>query len=142
MIRNFKEKYLFQFYISIGKPTDYVSRDEQVDNAYWLVSIMQGLNLFSLLFIYLFVFDIKLTSKILFLVLMSLPLLWNYFLFKRKGTVSIIETVDDLLLNGKLKSKRVIIIYIISSTLVLLSCGALLNPHFIRWIKVTFSFFL
>jgi hypothetical protein len=72
---------------------------------------------------------------------MAMPLVWNYFIFKRKDNAKIISTVDYLLMSGKIKNKKFVLTYAIVSVIITFFCAALLNPHFRRWIRVTFYWF-
>jgi len=121
-----KDKYLMLFYSACGKATPYIQRDEQVTNAYWLVSIMQGVNLSSLLFLSNYLFPLEGLTQGLFFGIFLIPFILNYFIFLKRGKKRIIENVDALVKDGVIKSKALIIKYIMF-TIVFLAVSAMIN---------------
>jgi hypothetical protein len=123
---NIKEKYLMLFYSACGKATPYIQRDEQVNNAYWLVSLMEGVNLVSFLFILNYITPLQALSKVLFLGIFTAPFIFNYYFFLKKGKKKIISKVDQLVKDGVLRSKSYIVKYVIMS-IVLFALSAVIN---------------
>ncbi len=121
-----KQKYLMLFYSACGKPSQYISRSEQINNAYWLVSLMQGVNLASIFFIYNFINPTEGLSILLFFGFMIIPFIWNYFIFLRQGNAHILKEINELISKGQLKSKAYMIKYIIL-TIIFLALTGLLN---------------
>jgi len=106
------DRYLQFFYIACGKPSKYMERNEQVTNAYWLISMLQGVNLISFLLLLFTYFSFGNLSKMILFGIFCFPLLINYYLlFLKKGRKNIIKRVDELLMSSKLKSKAYLIWY-------------------------------
>lgn len=124
--------YLQVFYSACGKPSKYLSRNDQVLNAYTLLSMIQGINLFSALFLIFVLFpDLNLSQifsstainvVILFLIF-CLPLVINYFTLLRKGEKKIIKKVNLLIEQGELKPKSFVIWYVLGSILIMAACS-------------------
>lgn len=105
-------EYFHQLYYSAcGKPSRYREREDQVMDAYYLVSMLQGINLFSLMFLTFALFSISLSSKIILFGIFCLPLILNYFFFLRKGKERIIKKVDEYIKANRLKPKSYLIWY-------------------------------
>lgn len=73
------------FYSACGKPTPYVTREEQINNAYWLVSLMMGINMSSLLFVVNFLLPIKELSRLFFFLLFFDSIHFEPLLFPQIG---------------------------------------------------------
>lgn len=105
-------EYFSQFYYSAcGRPSKYRERTEQVLDAYYIISMLQGVNLLSLLLLSSAIFSYSLSSRIILIGIFCLPLLLNYFFFLRRGKIKIILTVDGFIKTNKLKPKIYIIWY-------------------------------
>jgi hypothetical protein len=123
---SFKQKYLMLFYSACGKATPYLGREEQVSNSYWLVSLMQGVNLVSLLFVLNYVTPLPVSTKIFFFGVFTVPFILNYYIFLKMGKKKIVSTVDKLVKEGVIKSKAYIVKYVIL-TIVFFAFSAMLN---------------
>jgi hypothetical protein len=135
MEMNLRKKYLLLFYSACGKATPYIQREEQVNNSYWLISLMQGINLISLLFILNYVILLQSLSRALFLGIFTLPFIFNYYFFLRMGKKKIISNVDELVKDGTIKSKGYVIKYIISTIIFFILSALINNKDFQRIIR-------
>lgn len=119
-------EYFHQLYYSAcGKPSKYREREDQVMDAYYLVSMLQGINLFSLMFLLFALFSISLSSKTILFGIFCLPLILNYFFFLKKGKKRIIKEVDELIKANSLKPKSYLIWYAFT-TIILMALSAIL----------------
>jgi hypothetical protein len=123
---SFKQKYLMLFYSACGKATPYIQREEQVSNSYWLVSLMQGVNLVSLLFLLNYVTPLPQFTRIFFFGVFAVPFIINYYIFLKMGKKKIVSTVDKLVKEGVIKSKAYVVKYVIF-TIVFFALSAMLN---------------
>ncbi len=135
-------EYFHQLYYSAcGKPSKYREREDQVMDAYYLVSMLQGINLFSLMFLIFALFSISLSSKIILFGIFCLPLILNYFFFVRKGKKRIIKKVDELIKANSLKPKSYLIWYAFTTIILMALSGILYNisqiPTTVFWIRDT-----
>ena len=135
---NFKQKYLMLFYSACGKATPYIQREEQVSNSYWLVSLMQGVNLISLLFIVNSITSLPALTKLFFLATFSVPFILNYYIFLKIGKKNIILTVDKLVKEGVIKSKSYVLKYVILTIACFLLSAMLNNEEFQSLLRSTF----
>lgn len=126
--------YLQVFYSACGRPSKYLSRNDQVLNAYTLISMIQGINLFSALFLIVILFPdlnlLKLSSssvinKVIIFSTFCLPLIVNYFILLKKGKKQLIKEVNLLIGQGKLKPKSFVIWYVLGSILIMAGCSVL-----------------
>jgi hypothetical protein len=101
---NIYKLYYTLFYAGVGKPSPYLGREEQVANAYWLISLLQGVNVSSLIFLFFTFSKQPMLPPWLIGIMFSTPLIFNYFFFLQRGRKKIIKEVDDLIVEGKLKS--------------------------------------
>jgi hypothetical protein len=130
-VMSVKQKYLMLFYSACGKATPYIQRDEQVSNSYWLISLMQGVNLVSLLFVLNYITPLPGLTKIFFFAIFTLPFILNYYVFLKIGKKKIISTVDTLVREGVIKSKAYVVKYVIL-TIVFFALSAMLNNEEFR----------
>ena len=100
------------FFIACGKPSKYRSRNDQVLDAYWLISMLQGVNMTSLMFLLAALLSFKLKSGWLGVILFISPLIFNYFFFLKRGNKFIIDSVDKKIDQKKLKPKSYIWMYL------------------------------
>ena len=120
--------YFSQFYyIACGRPSKYRERAEQVLDAYYVISMLQGVNLLSLILISSAIFSYSISSRIILIGIFCLPLLLNYFFFLRRGKKKIIMTVDGLIKTNKLKPKIYVIWYGVITILFMALSGLIYN---------------
>lgn len=105
--------YFSLFYSACGRPSKYRERNEQVDDAYWLISLLQGVNLISIMFFLSAVFGHLVLPPWQIFILFSVPLIINYFFFLKKGRIQILKEVDILISENKLKPKSLVVKYFI-----------------------------
>ena len=108
---NPKEYFVRLYYSACGKPSKYRKREDQVLDAYYVVSMLQGVNLFSLMFLVFALFSISISSKFVLILIFCLPLILNYIFFLGKGKNEIIKKVDELIESNNLKPKSYLIWY-------------------------------
>ena|SRR5688500_15640546 len=133
-----KERYLRLFYSACGKATPYIQREEQVSNSYWLVSLMQGINLVSCLFLLNFFTPLQELTKVFFFGIFMVPFIVNYYIFLKMGKRKIISIVDQLVKEGVIKSKAYVIKYIILTIGFFAFSAMLNNEEFQAFLKNTF----
>lgn len=124
-----KEKYLMLFYSACGKPTSYINREEQVSNAYWLISLMQGVNIASLFLLINSFIHVEGLSKTFFFGMFAIPFIFNYFFYIKLGSKKILKRVDELISNGRLKNKSYVVKYVLLTIIFLALSGALNNEN-------------
>jgi hypothetical protein len=122
-----KEKYLMLFYSACGKPTPFINRQEQVSNAYWLISLMEGVNIASLFLLINSFVHVEGLSKTLFFAMFAIPFVFNYFFYIKLGSKKILQRVDELIGDGRLKNKSYVVKYVLLTILFLALSGALNN---------------
>jgi hypothetical protein len=124
--------YMQVFYSACGKPSKYLSRNDQVLNAYTLLSMIQGVNLFSALFLIIILFPdlnlLKMSSssimnRVILFSTFCIPLVINYFSLLRKGKKTLIKEVNLLIEQGRLKPKSFVIWYVIGSIITMALCS-------------------
>ena len=108
---NTGEYFKLLYYSACGKPSKYRKRGDQVLDAYYVISMLQGSNLFSLMFLIFALFSISISSKIVLFCIFCLPLIFNYIFFLRKGKKRIIRKVDELIESDRLKPRSFLIWY-------------------------------
>jgi hypothetical protein len=133
-----KQRYLMLFYSACGKATPYIQREEQVSNSYWLVCLMQGVNLVSILFLLNYVAPLPGLTKIFFFVIFASPFILNYYVFLKMGKKKIISTVDKLVRDGVIKSKAYVVKYVILSIVFFALSAMLNNEEFQTFLKNAF----
>ena len=99
------------YYCACGKPSKYRKREDQVLDAYYVVSMLQGINLFSLMSLIFALFSVSIPSKIVHICIFCLPLILNYIFFWEKGKKNIIRKVDELIESDRLKPRSFLIWY-------------------------------
>jgi hypothetical protein len=123
------ERFFLVYYAAVGKASRYRKREDQVADAYWLVSMLQGVNLISLLMILFVIFSFSISSKIILLMIFVFPLLVNYFIFLKKGKDKIILITDKFLNLSKINPINYILKYVIFTIILIAISGALYSYY-------------
>jgi|GEM_PF-2757349 len=126
MVKNF---FLMLYYAACGKPSKYRKREDQVADAFWLVSMLQGINLISLLMISFVTFSYYISSRTLLFAIALTPLAINYFIFFKKGKEKIINITDELIRLNKLMPRLYVVGYAVF-TIILMVISATLYGHY------------
>ena len=123
-----KDFFFQPYYAACGKPSKHREREEQVKDAYWLISILQGINLFSLLFLSFVLFSYSISSKIILFGIFFTPLILNYFIFLKHEKKRIVERVDELIRLDELKPKKYMVVYALI-TMIFMAISATLYSY-------------
>lgn len=122
---NIEKSFCQLYYSACGKPSKYRNRNNQVLDAYYLISILQGVNLFSIMFLIFAIVGNFEFSKALYFIIFCLPLILNYFLFLGKGKKKIIIKVDDLIKKGQLKPRSYLVKYFVATIIFMIIAASL-----------------
>lgn len=104
--------YIKIFSIVCGKKSNWLDRNEQVLNGFWLLSMLQGVNMLSIVFIISGFNELGRFPKSISWICFIIPLLINYLILLRHDRKRLIKTIDSFIEGFRWNTRLIMFFYL------------------------------